>query len=197
MAKSCILILSLCLLQFVCGGVVRREAPVDVATKSPLAEFSNAAEEAVAKFQSAFMDLFGVKSQDELVDLFRVESRKYANKLQDIASELTAEAQKHSGTFDDAVKQVKDKITETVNDIESKNPEFFADTKQYQEKFETQLRAVLQETERFSAKLKEEGAVVGSNFEKVAKDLYQTTAQTAKVFSEKVEDVVKEQRNKL
>uniref|UniRef100_A0A6B2E5T7 Putative apolipophorin-iii n=1 Tax=Phlebotomus kandelakii TaxID=1109342 RepID=A0A6B2E5T7_9DIPT len=197
MEKSCILILALCLLQFACGGVVRRDAPTEVATKSPITELSNAAEEAVSKFHSAFMDLFGVKTNDELVEMVRVQSRTYANKLQDIASDLTAEAQKHSGVFDDAVKQVKEKISETVAEIESKNPELVADTKKYQEKFEAQLRDVLRETERFSEKLKKEAPEVTNNFSKVANDLYETTAQTAKVFSEKVEDVVKEQKNKL
>uniref|UniRef100_A0A1L8DJ31 Putative apolipophorin-iii n=1 Tax=Nyssomyia neivai TaxID=330878 RepID=A0A1L8DJ31_9DIPT len=195
--KSFIFIASLCLLQFVCGGVVRRDAPAEVATKSPIAELSSAAEEAVSKFHSAFMDLFGVKTNVELVDLVRDQSRQYATKLQDIMGDLTAEAQKHSGKFDGIVKEVKDKIGETVQELESKNPEFFADTKKVQEKFESQLRAVLQETERLGDKLKKDGVDMGSQLQEVTKQLYQTTADTAKSFSQQVENVVKEQKNKL
>ncbi|XP_055694390.1 uncharacterized protein LOC129796461 [Lutzomyia longipalpis] len=195
--KSCVLIATICLLQFACGGVVRRDAPAEVATRSPIAELSNAAEEAVGKFHSAFMDLFGVKTNDELVDLVRDQSRQYATKLQDIMGELTTTVGSQSGKFDGIIKDVKDKLGETVRELEAKNPEFFADTKKAQEKFETQLRAVLQETERLSEKLKKDGAEVGGQLQEVTKQLYQTTADTAKVFSQQVENVVKEQKNKL
>ncbi|GAB0099449.1 hypothetical protein DMENIID0001_153070 [Sergentomyia squamirostris] len=195
MAKFLSFLMTLCLLQFSCGSVVKRE--VEVATKSPIAEFSKTAEEALMKFHSSFLDLFGVNNNTELVNLVDTESRKYAARLQTIVGDLTNEAQKYSGRFDDTVKEVKEKISETVRELETKNPEFFADTKKYQEKFETHLRAVMSETERLSDKLKKEAPELTKDLEKVAKDLYQTTAQTAKSFSEQVENVVKEQKNKL
>lgn len=69
-----------------------------------------------------------------------------------------------------------------------------ADTKKYQEQFEQQLRSVLTETEKFSAKLKTEGGDIGSKFEKVAKDLFDTTVSTAKTVTTQVQNTLNEKK---
>uniref|UniRef100_A0A1B0DQ04 Uncharacterized protein n=1 Tax=Phlebotomus papatasi TaxID=29031 RepID=A0A1B0DQ04_PHLPP len=196
MAKSCIIVLALCLLQFACGGVVRRDAPADT-TNSPITEFSVVAQETLDTLHKGFLEFFQVKSNDELADLVRVEARKYATKLQDLGADLTKEAQKYSGDFDDALNSVKAKISETVSDIESKNPELVADSKKYREAFETNLKTIIAETQSLSEKLKKEGGEMTNNFQKVTQDLYQTSVQTASALSQQVENAVKEHKAKV
>lgn len=86
---------------------------------------------------------------------------------------------------------IKAKLQDTIKDIEAKNPELMSDSKKYQEQFETQLRSIMAETEKFSDKLKGEGGEAFGRFEKVAKELYQTTVTTANTYSKQVEDTLK------
>lgn len=102
------------------------------------------------------------------------------------------QAKKNSGAFDGVVAEIKTKITDTIKDIETKNPELMADSKKYQEQFETQMRGIMSETEKFREKLKGEGGEVMERFEKVAKELYETTLTTATTYSKQVENTLKE-----
>lgn len=107
---------------------------------------------------------------------------------------LCLQAKKNSGTFDGAIEGVKATITETIQKIETRNPQLATDSKKYQAEFEEQMRSVLAESEKFREKLKGEGGEVFDKFSKVAKDLYETTVTTATAYSQQVENTLKEKK---
>lgn len=92
---------------------------------------------------------------------------------------------------------MKAKISETVSDLESKNPELVADSKKYREAFEANLKTIIAETQSLSEKIKKEGGAMTDNFQKVTQDLYQTSVQTASALSQQVENAVKEHKAKM
>lgn len=105
------------------------------------------------------------------------------------------QAKKSSVAFTPYIEEIKTKVQDTIRDIEAKNPELVTDSKKYQEQFETQMRSVMAETEKFREKLKGEGGEVFEKFGKVAKDLYETTLTTATTYSKQVENTLKENKN--
>lgn len=142
---------------------------------------------------TSFLELWGVKDNSELITLVSDNSKTYATKLQAIVGDLTEEAKKNSGAFDNVIAEVKTKVTDTIRDIEAKNPELMADSKKYQEQFETQMRSLMTETEKARVKLQEVATgEAAQNLNKVFKDLYETTVNTATTYSKQVENTLKQ-----
>lgn len=56
-----------------------------------MAQLFGGFEEAFGKVHSSFLELVGVKNNDELVDMVSTQSKTYASKLQTIVGDLTEE----------------------------------------------------------------------------------------------------------
>lgn len=89
---------------------------------------------------------------------------------------------------------MKAKLSTVISELEASRPELMADSKKYQEQFETQMRSIMTETEKFREKLKGESGPVIDKFEKVAKELYETTVNTATTYSKQVENTLKDNK---
>lgn len=69
------------------------------------------------------MKFANVSSDAELTSLVRTQSETYADKLKTLASQFTDEVKANSDKFDGFFKTLADSITETANDLKTRNPE--------------------------------------------------------------------------
>lgn len=60
-----------------------------------------------------------------------------------------------------------------------------------QDTFEKGLKSVLDESEKLRLKIKEDGAGISDNAEKILKTFYEETVETAKTVSQKLADATK------
>lgn len=152
------------------------------------------------------MKFANVSSDAELTSLVRTQSETYADKLKTLASQFTDEVKANSDKFDGFFKTLADSITETANDLKTRNPElasfqvkchsqewrheiynfFFT-----QDTIEKSIKSVLQESEKLRSRVKEDGEGISENAEKILKKVYEDTLETAKTVSEQLANAAK------
>ncbi|CAD7085848.1 unnamed protein product [Hermetia illucens] len=167
---------------------VVRDAPASLA----LGDLAKQAEDAIGTLHSKFLEIVGVKNDNEFIKLLENQGRSYASKIQSYAKLLGDEAKANAGKADKVFQGLQTRLTQTVDELKSKNPEIFANV----EKFQGHLKAVLKDTEQFNAKLKEEGKVISSNVEEVLKQIYDSTVQTAQKVANEIESNLKQKKTK-
>jgi ABC-type transporter Mla subunit MlaD len=76
-----------------------------------------------------------VKNNEEFSTLVSNTSQTYSQQLKTLVNQLSDEAKANSGKFEAAFKDIREKLQETAQDLETKNPEFFQEAKKYRVSF--------------------------------------------------------------
>ncbi|KAG4074400.1 hypothetical protein HA402_000379 [Bradysia odoriphaga] len=158
MSKIIFFIGFVCTLQLASCHVIR-EAPAADATTLTLKDLTTKAETAYDNLHEGILKFANVNSDAELTSLVRNQTEQYADKLKTLAGQFTDEFKANSEKFDGAFKSFIDSFTATANKLKEENPQLAS----FQENLEKGFKNILDESEKLTTKIKEDGQVIPEN----------------------------------
>lgn len=119
------------------ANVVKRES--EVVTPSPadaliqgLTTFFQEADVKVKEITKSFLDIVGVKNEEELKNNITQTVKTYTQTLQERFGDIQEQANKHTGSYAEILKNLANRLQTEVNQLQDKDSTLSDATKKYQ-----------------------------------------------------------------
>uniref|UniRef100_A0A336LZ00 CSON008484 protein n=1 Tax=Culicoides sonorensis TaxID=179676 RepID=A0A336LZ00_CULSO len=204
-AKILIAICMVFLVQNTYAGITKRDAPAaapakpadlsNILTEGPLADLFKTAQETVATLQSRFLELAGVKNNDELIESVQTKANTYAETVNGLLKTVQEEALKQAGTLNETITGLVTKLQGTVTQLQEQNPELVKATQEYKDTVTKQFAGIVQETRKLAEAIQGQAGGVSEQLNTAVKGIVQETASTATQIVQKVDMAIKQKHD--
>lgn len=152
-----------------------------------LAELVKGTDDTFQKLQANFLQFVGAKDTTELNSIVQARTKTFADQLQTTVTQITEEAKKSPAG--DLLREFTGKLTSQIDGWKQANPETVQTAEKVQQNLENGLKGVVAETQQFNADLAKQGDGINENVQKLLRQLYSSTLETAKAVSTQIEEV--------
>lgn len=159
-------------------------APVAAVT---LADLIKGTDDTFQKLQANFLQFVGAKDTTELNSIVQSRSKTFVDQVQSTVQQIREETKNSPAA--DLFREFNAKLVGQIEGWKQANPEAVQTAEKVQQNLENGLKGVAAETQQFNAELAKQGEGLNENVQKLVRQLYSSTLETAKDLSTQIEAV--------